>query len=104
MSDIMKKINSDKNEILDHILLELYKRELTNGNIHGWHSLNDILDFKYPMNYSCKEYYTELLFRDGYICRSFRGDNIELLLINYGKQFCETSSYSQPNEPITKQL
>lgn len=105
MDDFLKRHKTKKNEILDYILLELYKKELAINNMQAWHSVNDILDVKYPMNESRKQYYVEILFRDGYICRSFRGDHIEeLLLINYGKHFCETSSYSQPDTPIINKL
>ena len=84
MSELLDHLRNKENEHLDHILLELYERELASGN--------------------SQDYYVDILSREGYMISSYRGNHIELTITSYGKQFCETSSYSQPNVPIIKQM
>ena len=80
--------------------MELYERELASGNMQGWYSLNEI----FTGQYNSQDYYVDILSREGYVISSYRGNHIELTITSYGKQFCETSSYSQPNVPIIKQM
>ena len=100
MSEILNKISDYKNKILDHILLELYKKDLADGNLQRLYSLNEI----FTGQYNSQDYYVDILSREGYVISSYRGNHIELTITSYGKQFCETSSYSQPNVPIIKQM
>ena len=100
MSELLDHLRNKENEHLDHILLELYERELASGNMQGWYSLNEI----FTGQYNSQDYYVDILSREGYMISSYRGNHIELTITSYGKQFCETSSYSQPNVPIIKQM
>ena len=100
MSEILNKISDYKNKILDHILLELYKKDLADGNLQRLYSLNEI----FADQYNSQAYYVDILSREGYVIASYQGHQIELTITSYGKRFCETSSYSQPNVPITKQM
>ena len=100
MSELLDHLRNKENEHLDHILLELYERELASGNMQGWYSLNEI----FTGQYNSQDYYVDILSREGYMISSYRGNHIELSITSYGKQFCETSSYSQPNVPIIKQM
>ena len=100
MSELLDHLRNKENEHLDNILLELYERELASGNMQGWYSLNEI----FTGQYNSQDYYVDILSREGYMISSYRGNHIELTITSYGKQFCETSSYSQPNVPIIKQM
>ena len=100
MSEILNKISDYKNKILDHILLELYKKDLADGNLQRLYSLNEI----FADQYNSQDYYVDILSREGYVIASYQGHQIELTITSYVKRFCETSSYSQPNVPITKQM
>ena len=47
MSELLDHLRNKENEHLDHILLELYERELASGNMQGWYSLNEIFTGQY---------------------------------------------------------
>ena len=81
-------------------VLELYKKDLADGNLQRLYSLNEI----FADQYNSQDYYVDILSREGYVIASYQGHQIELTITSYGKRFCETSSYSQPNVPITKQM
>ena len=100
MSEILNRINDCKNKILDHILLELYKKDLADGNMQRLYSMNEI----FADQYNSQDYYVDILSREGYVISSYRGNHIKLTITSYGKRFCETSSFSQPNVPIIKQM
>ena len=53
MSELLDPLRNKENDHLDHILLELYERELASGNMQGWYSLNEI----FAGQYNSQDYY-----------------------------------------------
>lgn len=53
MSELLDHLRNKENEHLDHILLELYERELASGNMQGRYSLNEI----FTGQYNSQDYY-----------------------------------------------
>lgn len=91
-------------QILDFVLSELYNKDIQNSVKGCLFSLDDILTNKFSLTDGQKELISSILTKDGYVISSYRGNHIKLTITSYGKQFCETSSYSQPNVPIIKQI
>lgn len=78
MSEILNKISDYKNKILDHILLELYKKDLADGNLQRLYSLNEI----FADQYNSQDYYVDILSREGYVIASYQGHQIEIVKLH----------------------
>lgn len=91
-------------QILDFVLSELYNKDIQNSIKGCLFSLDDILTNKFSLTDGQKELISSILTKDGYVISSYRGNHIKLTITSYGKRFCETSSFSQPNIPIIKQI